>query len=167
MPTPADATVEWAATTAHRAWRALLAVRARLFQELDVRPEVAGSLSVSDLELLCELAENGGRERMSALAGQIMASKSGLTRRVDRLMGHGLVTREAVPEDRRGTYAVLTEAGWQAVRDTMPATLNDIRHYFFAVLSEDELAYLADLLERVAEAPTWNISPQRGDRSSS
>ena len=45
---------------------------------------------------------------MSELAAQTSLTPSGLTRSVDRLQEQGLVARRVCPEDRRGSFAVLT-----------------------------------------------------------
>jgi DNA-binding MarR family transcriptional regulator len=45
-----------------------------------------------------------------------MLSRSGLTRLVDRLESSGYLKREPFADDRRGTLAVLTDAGVEELR---------------------------------------------------
>lgn len=49
------------------------------------------------------------------LAAGVMIGAAALTNRVDRLVARGLVTREAVPGDRRSLHIALTEAGRELV----------------------------------------------------
>ena len=49
--------------------------------------------------------------RMAALADRVLLSPSGLSRAVERLEARGLVRRIPCAEDRRGSYAALTESG--------------------------------------------------------
>ncbi|MEG3843954.1 MarR family transcriptional regulator [Microcoleus sp. herbarium14] len=51
------------------------------------------------------------RVRLSDLAQKVLLSRSNLTHLVDRLEKAGLLYPERCPSDRRGIYAVLTEAG--------------------------------------------------------
>src|ERR1700733_6512048 len=71
-------------------------------------------LSVTDFDVLLRLPRSEGqRLRMTHLAMQTALSTSGITRVVDRLEKRGLVRRETCPSDRRGSFAVLTDAGQQ------------------------------------------------------
>jgi len=47
-------------------------------------------------------------------------SKSGLTRLCDRIEEAGYLSRQNCPTDRRGTFAVVTEAGRAKVREARP-----------------------------------------------
>src|SRR5688500_8843081 len=68
-------------------------------------------LSVLWFELLLRLLRTPGHKlRMTDLAAQTTLTPSGLTRAIDRLVAAGLVTREHCAEDRRGAFAVLTDA---------------------------------------------------------
>ena len=78
----------------------------RVFQRGSRRSE---SLSNQSFDVLIRLARSPGSElRMSELAAQTSLTPSGLTRSVDRLQDQGLVARRVCPEDRRGSFAVLT-----------------------------------------------------------
>jgi len=57
---------------------------------------------------------------MKALAEEVTLSRTGLTRLVDRIGRHGLIRREPAPEDRRGSYVVLTPAGVAMLRRMWP-----------------------------------------------
>ncbi len=53
--------------------------------------------------------------RMGELADNLLLSRGGATRLVARLEEAGLVERVIPPDDRRATYAVITEKGVEAL----------------------------------------------------
>ena len=94
---------------------------AGLSRRMERSLETQSGLSVQWFEVLIRLARTPGhRLRMSDLAAQTTLSASGLTRAVDRLEAAGLVERQACPEDRRSTYAVLTDAGEDRIMAAVP-----------------------------------------------
>jgi len=62
----------------------------------------------------------GRRLRVGALAEQVTLSRTGLTRLLDRIEREGLLRREPAPEDRRGSYVVITPAGSAMLRRMWP-----------------------------------------------
>ncbi|MCT9931691.1 MarR family transcriptional regulator [Planotetraspora sp. A-T 1434] len=107
----------------------------------------AMGLSEVDFETLIRLARSPERKlRMSDLAGQTSLSTSGITRVVDRLEREGLVERSACSQDRRASYAVLTEVGADRLIRVLPQHLNNIEASFTGLLSPEQLAdFLATL----------------------
>ena len=69
------------------AWQALLRAHATLMRQLatDLVEEVG--LTLGDFDVLAQLAQAGGELRMSELAAQTYSSRSGMTRRIDRIVG--------------------------------------------------------------------------------
>ena len=65
--------------------------------------------------------------RMSQLAEQTTSSASRLSHAVARLEEKGWVRRDKHPTDRRGSLAVLTDDGWQAVRAAAPGHVAAVR----------------------------------------
>jgi DNA-binding MarR family transcriptional regulator len=103
-------------------------------------------------EVLLRLARSpGGRLRMSDLAAQVSRSPSGLTRAVDRLEAAGLVGRASCPGDRRGAYAVLTDAGRAKVEAAMPGHLERLDESFFGLFDPEELAQLSAALRKLRD----------------
>ncbi len=141
-------------TSSRRTWRAFLAARSHITQRVEADLAAIGKISLGELEVLSHLQENGGTMRMSVLADKVHASRSGLTRRVDRMARQGLVVRRSAPEDKRGAYTVLTEAGREVLAETMPHQASSLRTHVFAGVTDDELATLTAVLEKlVAGAP--------------
>ncbi|HTZ08777.1 MAG TPA: MarR family transcriptional regulator [Acidimicrobiales bacterium] len=132
------------------AWRSLLRAHSRLMGRLDAELQAAQGMSVTDYGVLVSLSEaEGGRLRMSELAGQLLLSPSGLTRRLDGLVSAGLVERHRCPTDRRGAYAVLTPSGRSRLQSAAPDHVEQVRRHFVDRLSRRQLAALADALDKV------------------
>ena len=93
----------------------------------------------------------GHRLRMSDLAAQTTLSASGLTRAVDRLEAAGLVRREVCPSDRRGAFAVLTEAGEARITAAVPVHITQLRGDLRRPLHRAELATLTGLLHKLRD----------------
>jgi DNA-binding MarR family transcriptional regulator len=86
---------------------------------------------------------------MNQLAEQILLSKSGLTRLIDRMEQAGLVERVSSSDDRRGSFAVLTPRGEQAFREAAPVHLEGIAKHFTSHLTAAEARTLTRALEKV------------------
>ena len=69
-----------------------------------------------------------------------------------------LVRREPCPDDRRGSYAVLTEKGDAVLRQASPGHLRGIAAHFARQLRDAELATLQGFFDRVLLAEE-NRSP--------
>jgi len=61
------------------------------------------------------------------------------------------VTREEASEDRRGAYAVLTEAGLLRLRAALQAHVAFVRSSFLGLFSEAELEQMAAFWQRVEQ----------------
>ncbi|GAA3423647.1 MarR family winged helix-turn-helix transcriptional regulator [Streptosporangium sandarakinum] len=113
----------------------------------------AAGLSDIDFETLLRLARSpGGRLRMSDLAAQTSLSTSGMTRVVDRLERDGLVARQACPEDRRASYAAITDAGAERLATVVPRHLDDIETWFTGLLPPARLDAFLDALRVIRDA---------------
>lgn len=134
-----------------RAWRALLGAQHRLGRILDLELQAAHDTTLADHEVLILLSEDpDGALRMADLAEMLTISRSGLTRRVDRMATAGLVVRERCPSDGRGVFARLTPAGRQALETATPVHVAGVRRHFVDALESEELHLLAVALEKVA-----------------
>jgi DNA-binding MarR family transcriptional regulator len=125
------------------AWRGFLRVHAALGRALDAELRAVHGLSLSSYEVLIFLRAAGGRLRMAELADGVLLSRSGITRLVDRLERSGLLVRDTCDSDRRGCFAVLTNAGEELVSRAWPTHLAGVRERFLSRFRDDELATLA------------------------
>jgi DNA-binding MarR family transcriptional regulator len=132
------------------AWRGFLSAHARLVRELDEELRAAHGLPLSSYDVLTTLESAPGRRlRMRELADEVLLSRSGLTRLVDRLGREGLVTREECEEDARGAFAVLTDAGARALADARPTHHEGVRTRFLDALDSDDATRLRELWSRI------------------
>jgi DNA-binding MarR family transcriptional regulator len=140
------------ASPAVEALTGLLGAHATLTRELSASLVAEHGLTMNDYGclLLLSRADEEGMRRID-LAHDLQLSPSGITRLLDRLMEQGLVGRGACSEDARVSYAVLTDAGMAKLREAAPGHVEDIEHRLGAVLDEDEMKHLAELLGRLSE----------------
>lgn len=134
-------------------WRTVLRAHAQTIRELERELLAETGMALGWYDVLLQLAEAPERRlRMAELADRVLLSRSGLTRLIDRLQAEGLVRREPSPDDARGTYTVLTAAGFARLRAAAPVHLAGIRKYWLTHYSDEELRTIGELFGRVAEA---------------
>jgi len=131
-------------------WSGFLQTHAVLARDLDADLRAAHGLLLTDFEILLWLANRPcERMRMAALADTVLLSPSGLSRAVERLETRGLVQRVPCPEDRRGSYAALTDSGIDLVQSASRTHAASIRRCFLDRLSRGEQQTLAGAWERL------------------
>lgn len=81
----------------------------------------------------------------AALADRAMITASGMTGRLDRLEGYGLVERRPHPSDRRGVDVRLTERGREITDEVFAATVSALRD-MMRHLPQPEIRTLSGLL---------------------
>jgi DNA-binding MarR family transcriptional regulator len=134
------------------AWRTFLTAHATLIRRLDAELEEREALALSDFDVLAQLHFAGGTLRMRDLADSVLLSRSGMTRRVDRLEAAGFVSRAACETDRRGSMASLTDAGRERLERALPVHVQGISDHFLCHLAPDELATLRTTLAKLLPA---------------
>jgi len=108
-------------------------------------------LNLNAYEALLLLARApDSRMRRVDLANSLLLTASGVTRLLDGLERDGFVGREQCESDRRVTYAVLTKAGRDKLREADKSHTRQIRELMGAHYDDDELVQLAALLDRLA-----------------
>ena len=134
------------------AFNSFLAAQARLSAKISEELEIAGHVSLDVFDVLKALDEHSDdKMRMSELADKVVLSRSGLTRKIDRLEKLGYIVRTNCPEDRRGSYAELTEKGKDAHREAWPALCSAITDNFGDRMTEGESRQLAALMKRIID----------------
>ncbi len=131
------------------AWRSLLRGHATLMRQLDTDLDKKTGLALADFDVLAQLALAGGELRMTALAARALISRSGMTRRVARLVDEGLVRRADTDADGRGVVVVLTDAGVARLTEAAPVHLRGVSDLFVARLNQKELAVLKTVMDKV------------------
>jgi len=143
--------VAWLSDADQDLWRRLLAVECKLRERLDRDLRELHGISLGDYDVLVHLADAaGGSLRMSELADRVLLSRSGITRRLDRLVTGGLVSRLPCVDDRRGALAHITAEGRLRLREAAPTHVAGVRRYLVDPLGG--LAGLAPGLDRIEAA---------------
>lgn len=141
-------------------WRAFLLAHARVSRRLDEELRAEHDVSLAEYETLLTIAQAPGRRiRMGQLAEEILLSKSGVTRLIDRLVGDGLAERSVCLADGRGAEAVLTERGLSRLRAASETHLRGINEHFLAVVVSSDL----ETLERSMTAMARRAGPGEGE----
>jgi len=107
-------------------------------------------MTTRDYEVLLYLSQAPDRKLpMSALAESTMLTRSGITRLVDGLVSAGLIERVSCRSDARVSYAQLTDAGYEKLRQAGCTHVASIRAMFLEHYSPEEIEQLASLLSRL------------------
>jgi DNA-binding MarR family transcriptional regulator len=133
-----------------RTWVRFLATHAALTRELEARMMGAHGLTLSDYDVLVQLARAPERRmRNIELANAVLLTRSGVTRLVDGLERDGLVARASCPEDKRGTLIKLTDDGVAKLREAAETQFAGVRELFLEQLGTEGRAQMDALLGRL------------------
>ena len=136
----------WLSDEEQRTWRGFLAVDRLLFEALDRQLQAEADIPHGYYVLLAMLSEAPGRRlRMTELAYVTGSSQSRVSHAVTRLEENGWVRREKVPNDRRGSLAVLTDAGYEFVARIAPGHVAAVRANLFDLLTEEQVRQLHEI----------------------
>lgn len=144
--------MEWLSTQEQASWRSWLSAVTLLTDRLNRDLLAEHGLSGMDYEILVRLSETPDRRiRMSDLADRTLASRSRLSHQIDRMERAGLVERESCADDRRGAFAVLTDAGWERLVQAAPDHVRSVRDHLVDVLTPEEFAALGAACRKIAD----------------
>jgi DNA-binding MarR family transcriptional regulator len=133
-----------------RAWEAFVFAHAAAVGRIERDLAADGHISLTWYDVLAALSDAPDhRLRLHELAQEVVLSRSGLTRLLDRMETAGLIRREPAPGDRRGAFAVMTEAGEAALLRAWPSYARGIARYFSEHLSDEEKQTIAQALRHV------------------
>jgi DNA-binding MarR family transcriptional regulator len=114
-------------------WRLFLSAYLQLIEQIQEKLSAAKLPPLEWYDVLWTLKEAPDqRLRLSELADRVLLSRSNLTRLLDRLEKQELLQRQPCPTDRRGTFAVLTEAGATMQKKMWAIYSEGIAEYFGA-----------------------------------
>ena len=135
------------------AWRMFLATYGMTIRALEHEMLEDQGIPLTWYEILARLdATPDGRMQMKDLAECILLSRSGLTRLFDRMAAEGLVDRHPCPEDRRGTYAAITDEGRSKLNNAMPSHIQSINEHFLRYLDVFDVQALQRVMTKVLDA---------------
>jgi MarR family transcriptional regulator, 2-MHQ and catechol-resistance regulon repressor len=135
------------------AFERLLGAHSTLTRELSAALVASHGLTINDYGCLLLLSRAGeqGMRRID-LANDLQLSPSGITRLLDRLEEQGYVGKGECKEDARVSYAILTDAGLAKIKEAWPQHVEAVEERVGAVLSEDEIETLTELLGRLSDS---------------
>jgi DNA-binding MarR family transcriptional regulator len=140
------------------AWAGLLRTHAALL------PKVERALAPTGLPLtwydvlLVVNAAPGRRLRMTELGQQAVVSRERVSRVVSELERAGLVVREANPDDKRSSFAVITPEGRKRLRASAPVYLKAIDEHFLSRLTSEETRVISQALNRIVSTEETSAS---------
>jgi len=144
--------VKWLSADEQCAWRAYLEASQRLFEQLDRELEHEVGMPLAYYQILAMLSEAPDHTlRMSDLATQTWSSRSRLSHAVDRLEEKGWVERVSCPSDKRGAYAVLTDAGERVLEAAAPSHVSSVRRLLFDQFTPEDLDAFGRLSRKIAD----------------
>jgi DNA-binding MarR family transcriptional regulator len=134
------------------AWGDLLGIYGRLIRRIDMDLQANFRITHAEFEVLLRLSWTAQhRMRIHDIAAQSLLTRSGISRLIDRLAQAGYVVREEAIEDRRGSYAVLTPAGYTHFRAALKAHVAFVRRHFLAFFTDNEQRQMAQYWRRILE----------------
>ena len=142
------------------AWRVFLECAWAVIDILDAEMQAARDLTFRWYDVLVHLEDAEHGLRMTEVANRILASKSGLTRVIDRMEEAGLVRRERPPDDRRAINVFITPEGLAALTSARAVHRRGIQEHFLGQLSNSEITALAKTLGKVRD----HVRPLRPGR---
>jgi DNA-binding MarR family transcriptional regulator len=138
--------VRWLEPDELDAWLSYLAATTLLEAELDRQLQRDSGMPHAYYQILAMLSDVPGRTmRMSDLAAITQSSQSRLSHAVARLEREGWMRRVPCPDDRRSTFAQLTEAGFAALAAAAPGHVRAVRRYLIDRLSPEQVEQLRDI----------------------
>jgi DNA-binding MarR family transcriptional regulator len=145
-----DCAPRWLNDDEMKAWTSFLAASSLVDRRIDQHLKETVGLSHPQYEILVRLsAAERGELRMTELADALFTTKSGLSYQVTQLERAGLVTRRSCPSDVRGIFAVLTDAGREALEKAAPGHVALVRQLLIDVLTPEQLTAVAEGLGEV------------------
>lgn len=107
----------------------------------------ASGLNPTEFAVL-ELLYHKGDQPMQQIGGKILLASGSITYVVDKLEQKGLLRRVACPNDRRVTYAQITEEGKRFIQEIFPEHAEQI-HNLMSSLSDEEKLEAIELLKKL------------------
>lgn len=95
-------------------------------------------LNTTDFAVM-ELLYHKGAQPLQKIGDRILLASGSITYVLDKLEKKGLVKRTPCPEDRRITYASITEKGEELLNDIFPSHWNQIERITGGLKEEEKL----------------------------
>lgn len=133
-----------------RCWRLFVETSLALVDVLDTELQEAAGIPQRWYDVLVHLEESPDGIAMTELADQILYSKSGFTRLIDRMEEAGLVSRVRPQDDRRSILVTITDQGTQTMQDARRHHRDGIERHFSRHLTDTDTKALTRALEKIS-----------------
>ena len=133
-----------------RCWRLYIESALALVDVLDTELQATAGIPQRWYDVLIHLEESPDGIAMTELADQILYSKSGFTRVVDRMEEAGLVSRVRPPNDRRSILVTLTATGTKTMEQARGHHRDGIDRHFSQHLTDTDITALTRALEKIS-----------------
>ncbi|MGW0842535.1 MarR family winged helix-turn-helix transcriptional regulator [Streptomyces sp. NPDC002787] len=142
----------WLTDEEQRTWLAYVHATTLLEDHLDRQLQRDAGMPHLYYHLLVVLSSAPQRRlRMTELAMRTKITRSRLSHAVARLEKNGWVRREDCPADKRGQFAVLTDAGFEMLSKSAPGHVAAVRQALFDRLTPEQLKSLGEIMGIIAE----------------
>jgi len=135
------------------AWYAQAKMNARLTERIADEMERRAGLPAAWIDVLANLKVEP--RRMNELADDLILSRGGATRLIARMEEAGLVERQTPPHDRRATFAVITDAGREAIERALPVHLEVVEEVYARHLTDEDAELLLRVAAKICDAHGW------------
>ena len=135
------------------AWYAQAKMNARLTERIADEMERRTGLNAAWIEVLANVKEEP--KRMNELADDLILSRGGATRLIARMEDAGLVERQTPDHDRRATFAVITDAGREAVERAFPVHLQVVEEVYTRHVDDAEADTVLRVAAKICDAHGW------------
>lgn len=140
----------WLDARERRAWLSYLSTSQLLQDALDRQLQRDSDMPHAYYMLLAMLSDAPDHAlRMTELAERTNSSQSRVSHAVARLEQAGWIRRDRCPSDKRGTVAVLTDAGYAALAAAAPGHVEAVRDSLFDALSPEQVDQLIGICDAV------------------
>lgn len=109
-------------------------------------------LNITEFAVM-ELLYHKGDQPIQKVKQRILIASSSTTYVIDQLVKKGYVTRRQDEQDKRITYAVLTESGHELMERIFPQHAETIENAF-SILDDEELAIFRRALKKISANST-------------
>jgi len=146
-----DGQPQWLTDEEQQAWRATVQLSHMLMRQLD-RDLARHGLNGRDYEILVELSEAPvHRLRITDLADATSESRSRRSHQISRMEQRGLVRRDDCEGDKRGTFAVLTKAGFETIERVAPYHVEQVRRHYIDRLTTAQLEEIRAIFQPIVD----------------
>jgi DNA-binding MarR family transcriptional regulator len=138
-------------------WYNLLKFHAGITQKIDRELSRKGLIPIAWFDVLIALENSPGKKmRMNELAESCALTKSGITKIINTLEEKKLVLRTRCPNDARGLYAEMLQAGSSSIKKARPTYESCLLKFLSEPLSADESNYLNQILQKLLAVQKLN-----------